>query len=139
MQACPKPTNQPTSSGFVQECNYSPDGLGCEGSCGVRNANCEMVQSDDMLYCGCTYCNYDAAANKCSGQCQNLGIDKCISRIAKPKSDADCGCFSCQRSVDGVGNVKCSGSCFKSGLSCKVKRVSAFTITGYSDECVCQA
>ncbi len=23
MQACPKPTNEPTSSGFVQECVYS--------------------------------------------------------------------------------------------------------------------
>ncbi len=149
MQACPKPTNEPTSSGFVQECGYST-GLDplvpiCQGSCAMSNSSCIQLEDDDMGYCGCSYCNYDTIANKCNGKCSALGVDKCISRVPEPKSDADCECSSCESSVDVNGNVSCSGSCFISGLSCKVedyfvgfRKDYDEDIPIYYQQCVCQ-
>jgi hypothetical protein len=113
----------------------------------MRNSSCVEIEDIDTTYCGCTYCNYDAVANKCDGKCSYLGVYKCISRVSEPKSDADCACFSCVRSVDVNGNVSCSGSCFRSGLSCKVENILVgfrkdydedIKIPIYYQQCVCQ-
>jgi hypothetical protein len=91
-----------------------------------------------MLFCGCTYCNYNSTAKKCEGVCKNTDLIKCINRVPKPKADTDCGCASCKKTVDKKGKISCSGDCFKSGLKCSVKRLPAFNPNGYSDECICK-
>jgi hypothetical protein len=125
-------------TGAQESCNYASNGgIGCAGSCNVKNSVCEMIIDTDMLYCGCSFCNYDSSIDKCVGMCSNRQLGKCIGRVSQPKSDSDCACATCYTSFNTTGGIVCSGSCFQSGLSCKPSRVPQFNLLGYSDVCVC--
>ena len=137
-------TKQPTTTTLMttmpQICDYGMNG--CTGSCGVRNSQCGDILSGDIIYCGCLYCNFDNSTGTCSGTCPRINgsfnsVNVCLNRIKNPKKDADCVCASCTKSYDSNGNIKCSGSCFKSGLKCRVGKVPAFTRLGYVKECFC--
>ena len=95
-----------------------------------------------MLFCACLYCNFDSETQKCSGVCPLAGFplisNQCISRVLQPKSNADCGCASCQMSYDFNGTAHCSGHCFESGLSCKIAQIPAYTSLGFIEHCSCQ-
>ena len=134
---CPEEVIKTT---LMPSCEFGMNG--CEGSCGVSNSQCGEIFETDVIYCGCLYCNYDPATQKCGGTCPSVNggfnsINKCLNKVPTPQSDADCGCASCQKSTDAHGNITCSGTCLASGLTCRVGRVSAFNFLGYVEECFC--
>jgi hypothetical protein len=112
-------------------------GIKCLAGCKERNSVCEVVKDTDMLYYGCTFCNFNTSVNKCVGMCSDRQLGKCIGRVSQPKSDSDCACATCSTSYNTTGGIVCSGSCFQSGLSCKPTRVPEYNVFGYADKCVC--
>lgn len=118
-------------------CGYSstPNQI-CGGKCNITNSKCALFRRSDMLYCGCEYCNYDKIKRKCDGICSNE-LARCLNKVINPKSNLDCICATCTKRFNPQGKIVCSGSCYASGLTCKPKNISAFTVTGYTTECVC--
>ena len=116
----------------------------CDEGCDQRNSICGQMMDGDVLYCGCQYCNFDNSTGKCNGVCPLMEgtiynwINTCVSRVQNPKKDSDCTCTTCKTSYDFNGKVTCSGKCFKTGQKCKVRKVAAFTRSGYAKQCSCQ-
>ena len=135
-----KTTSTTTLTTTAFFCDYGANG--CEGSCNIRNSQCGDILTGDIIYCGCLYCNFDNSTGTCSGTCPRNNdsfnsVNVCLNRIKNPKKDADCICASCQKTYDSNGKIKCSGSCFKSGLKCRVGKIFAFR-GSYFEECFCQ-
>jgi hypothetical protein len=81
--------------------------------------------------CFCFSCNFDSVSKTCTGRCNAYVASspgKCVSNVANPSSDSDCGCFNCQATSDDNGKVTCSGEpCGATGKTCqKVTQSYAF-------------
>ena len=129
-----------SSSENMKMCHINDSG--CSGQCSIRNYKCGEIMLGDVLQFGCLYCNYDVVSGKCLGICHMKGsfnsANVCLSLISVPNSDADCVFASCETSQEVYGNKVYSGTCIKSGLSCKVGSIPAYTKTGFSEKCFCQ-
>ena len=108
------------------------------GTCNERNSRCEEVTDYDYIHCGCVYCNYDEAQDKCVGLCQTREMSKCVPRVGKPQNDADCGCASCSTSYDDFGNAICGGDCLGGSYACKPKLMHIHPLNIQNYQCICQ-
>jgi hypothetical protein len=75
-------------------CKYDTNGK-CSGYCPLTMKKCEELKNFDSKVCGCGFCTFNTTSKKCNGQCGNIVLDSCVSRVAIPTKDADCLCTSC--------------------------------------------
>jgi hypothetical protein len=76
-------------------CKYDINGK-CTGTCRLTSKKCVELVNFNKKVCGCEYCKFDASTRRCSGQCGNLILSKCVSKPAIPSRDEDCICSSCK-------------------------------------------
>jgi hypothetical protein len=83
-------------------CKYDVNGK-CTGFCPLTLKRCEELVNFDSNVCGCGYCSFNTTTKKCNGQCGNLILDSCVSKVEIPTKDSDCLCASCKSGWETVG------------------------------------
>lgn len=71
----------------------------CVGTCPLTMKPCSVLKNFNQDVCGCNFCMYDKAERKCYGQCSNVFLETCVSKVPLPASDDDCTCASCSASL----------------------------------------
>jgi hypothetical protein len=68
----------------------------CTGFCPTTLKKCEELVNFNTKVCGCGYCKFNTITKRCNGQCGNLILETCISKVDQPTKDSDCACSSCK-------------------------------------------
>ena len=105
-----------------KNCSFNKYGR-CVGLCGNNlRSRCVKLFNNNQRVCGCRFCALDKRTKKCYGQCKNLLLGSCQSRISIPESDMDCQCTYCSTNLVVVKReqiLKCNPStCYSK--QCKI-------------------
>jgi hypothetical protein len=71
----------------------------CVGLCPVTMKQCEILTNFNQQVCGCNFCMFSPITKQCFGQCSNIVLEKCVSKVPIPTSSNDCTCASCKASL----------------------------------------
>ena len=74
-------------------CSYDLQGV-CQGFCEDSSECVELMNFNEKV-CGCKTCSFNQITKQCNGQCGNIVLESCVSKVAEPKSSSDCACASC--------------------------------------------
>jgi hypothetical protein len=75
--------------------------------------NCKSLLYFNKPTCGGLLCYFNQRTGKCDGQCKNIILETCVSRVEKPNKDSDCICGSSVASFTLDGIPECDTSnCF---------------------------
>jgi hypothetical protein len=82
-------------------CKYNTTGQ-CTGYCPLTLKRCVELANFNTKVCGCAFCSFNITTRKCNGQCGNLVLDRCVSKVEIPKKDSDCFCRSCTSEIQNL-------------------------------------
>ena len=86
--------DQYATNDINKNCYYNASTMTCDGMC-FNGKPCRILLNFDEPVCGCFYCRFNRTTSKCYGQCSNILLQTCVSKVYHPTKSSDCICASC--------------------------------------------